>query len=243
MNLVIDQGNTRVKFSIFEKQQEVNHYASSKLEWNKFAEFVAPYQLDACIISNVKGNSFQFIEKLSQSVPNILELEHNLPLPFLNSYKTPETLGRDRIAAVAGAQSLFPHENILVIDAGTAITYDIITASSEYIGGNISPGLNTRFKALNEFTGKLPLVENYSFTDSIGNTTIGAIQIGVIQGVLFELEGFIKSFASRYENLRIVMTGGDSQFFDNKLKKTIFVVSNLVSIGLNSILQYNVENS
>jgi type III pantothenate kinase len=132
---------------------------------------------------------------------------------------------------------------VLVIDAGTAITYEMITAENEYLGGNISPGMETRFKALNQFTGKLPLVTPSDDFQLLGTNTESAIRAGVQLGLLFEVEQYITYFNNIYQNLEIIITGGNAKFFDKKLKNSIFVHFNLTLIGLNRILEYNVKKS
>ncbi len=138
-----------------------------------------------------------------------------------------------------GANYLYPGKNVLVVDAGTAITYDFIDENGEYAGGNISPGIEMRFKALNRFTGRLPLVRQKNPDKLVGQTTEEAILAGVMQGVVFEVEGTIRAFKENYKNLIVIITGGDAIFFDNKLKNYFFVHFNLIAIGLNRILEYN----
>ena len=198
-------------------------------------------QLDRAILSSVKAVDKEVLQFFSQNFEYFIELDHLTNLPIENRYETPETLGKDRIAAAVGANEFFPNQNILVIDAGTAITYDLISEKNEFLGGNISPGLQMRFKALNHFTEKLPLVDYSADFKSIGTTTEQAIRAGVQNGILYEMEGAIESFNRNYENLQIVMTGGDSIFFDKKLNYSIFVHFNLTLIGLNRILEHNAK--
>ena len=165
----------------------------------------------------------------------------NTRLPFKNLYLDKETLGFDRIAAAAGAQALFPGENIIIIDAGTAITIDVVTKEGQFIGGNISPGVDMRFKALNEFTSKLPLVKIEGETGITAKTTEDAIRFGVFNGIKYEMDGYIDAFNQIYENLKVILTGGDHKYFDKKLKNSIFADSNLTLKGLNKILQFNVS--
>ena len=148
-------------------------------------------------------------------------------------------MGKDRLAAVAGAIGLYPNTNLLVIDAGTAITYELINSKHEFLGGNISPGMTIRYKALNEFTSKLPLLSASDETPLIGQSTKEAIQAGVQNGVLFEIQGLINELSSQYPSIKTIITGGDAEFFARKLKNPIFVHPNLVLIGLNRILEYN----
>ena len=242
INLVIDIGNTRTKLALFNQhdlmfsvpveQLTVNHLSMLKYEH---------VQLNQAILSSVKAVDPELIGFLSTNFDRFIELDHHTSLPIENHYQTPETLGKDRIAAAVGANDLFPNQNILVIDAGTAITYDLISEKNEFLGGNISPGLQMRFKALNQFTGKLPLVDYSDEFQLIGTNTEQAIRAGVENGILYEIEGTIESFNRNYENLQIVMTGGDSIFFDKKLNYSIFVHFNLTLIGLNRILEHNAK--
>jgi type III pantothenate kinase len=199
-------------------------------------------QLNKVILSTVKPYSEDLKRVLSEEFEQFIELDHLTKLPIENLYETPETLGKDRLAAAIGANELFPDQNLLVIDAGTAITYDLVSEKNQFIGGNISPGLEMRFKALNHFTGKLPLVSYSDVFQPIGKNTIDAIRAGVQNGILYEVDQNIDAFNRNYQNLRIIMTGGDSNFFDKKLNYSIFVNFNLTLIGLNRILEHNAKN-
>ena len=199
-------------------------------------------QLNQAILSSVKPVDDEILQFLSESFDLFIELDHETELPIKNLYETPETLGKDRIAAAVGANEFFPDQNLLIIDAGTAITYDLVSEKNEFIGGNISPGLQMRFKALNQFTGKLPLVSYFDEFQNIGRNTTEAIRAGVQNGILYEIAQTIELFNKNYKNLQIVMTGGDSIFFDKKLNYTIFVHFNITLIGLNRILEYNAKN-
>lgn len=219
-------------FSVPIEQLTVNHLQMLKDEH---------IQLNQAILSSVKPVDEELIRFLSQNFQLFIELDHHTPLPIENLYETPETLGKDRIAAAVGANELFPGQNILIIDAGTAITYDVVSEKNEFLGGNISPGLQMRFKALNQFTGKLPLINYSDEFQLIGRNTEEAIRAGVQNGILYEIERTIETFNRNYENLQIVMTGGDSIFFDKKLNYSIFVHFNLTLIGLNRILEHNAK--
>ena len=165
----------------------------------------------------------------------------NEKLPIRNKYKTPDTLGNDRLANAIAANFLFPEHNVLVIDAGTCVKYDFVSAKGEYLGGSISPGLDMRFKAMHEFTGKLPLVKYGKSKSLIGNTTLTAMQTGVVIGMTEEMKGFVKRYQAQYKNLKIILTGGDSQRFVNDLNLSIFAASDLVNIGLNEIIRFNMK--
>lgn len=245
MNLIIDLGNTFIKFFIYNNE---NLYDSKVLEYPKEIDFLADLlfsnldgvKIENVIISSVVIYNQMFINKMKSIFKNVIFLDSSIKLPILNFYKTPETLGYDRIAGVVAANYLFPNTNILVIDAGTAITYDIITSNSEYLGGNISLGLEMRFKALNTFTKKLPLLSKNENESFIGDNTNEAIILGVQSGLIFEIQGYIDFFNKKYDNNKIIFTGGDTFFFEKKVKRTIFAIPNLISIGLNRILKYNV---
>jgi len=197
--------------------------------------------INKVILSSVKAYDEELKIYLSANFEQFIELDHHTKLPIDNLYQTPETLGKDRIAAAVGANELFPDQNLLVIDAGSAITYDLITENNVFLGGNISPGLEMRFKALNHFTGKLPLVSYSDEFQAIGRNTKEAIIAGVQNGLIFEIAQTIEYFNRNYHNLQIIMTGGDSNFFERKLNCSIFVHFNITLIGLNRILEYNAE--
>ncbi len=198
--------------------------------------------IEKAIISSVKDYSPALKELLQKKLKKIIEMDEHTPLPIENCYKSKETLGKDRLAGVVGAFHLYPENNVLVIDAGTAITYDLVDENKQYLGGTISPGLEMRFKALNQFTGRLPLVErNENFNKLFGQTTGEAILGGVQNGLVFETDKVIDRFKEFYKNLYVIITGGNANFFDKKLKNSFFVHFNLIAIGLNRILEYNGE--
>ncbi|MEX0987888.1 MAG: type III pantothenate kinase [Bacteroidales bacterium] len=244
MNLVIDLGNSFAKIAVCEGSEIIESAVSEKLSNKEIAYFISSYKpLNGAIFSSVVNHSRELIDYLDATFDNFLELTHNTPLPLKNLYITKETLGFDRIAAVTGAHTIFPEQNVLVIDAGTAITFDVITATAEYIGGNISPGLNMRFKALHKFTSRLPyLSPDEEAVRLLGKTTDEAIISGVINGLLYEIDGYISGISRIHKNLKVVLTGGDANSFDKRLKNSIFVVSHLNLIGLNRILDYNAQN-
>jgi type III pantothenate kinase len=241
-NLVIDIGNTRTKAGVFESGELLETKVFQSTEKSDLRVWVEQNQVEHAIISIVgQAPDAQLMEWLYKSF-NLLKLDWSTPLPFQNQYGTPKTLGKDRIAAVAGAWNRFPGCNSLVIDAGTCITYDLITAEGIYPGGNISPGISMRFKALEAFTAGLPLIAAGHTAQLTGNSTETAIRNGVQFGVLWEIESAICAFEAEWPELNVLLTGGDAVFFEKKLKNCIFVVPNLVLEGLNKILIYNVEN-
>lgn len=240
MNLIIDIGNTFIKMSVFGMEEVKTETIAGELHPSDIGKFLKEFAgVESVIVSAVRNYSNDLREYFKRNFRFFLELNDKTPLPVKNNYKTKETLGNDRIAAVVGANYLYPGKNVLVVDAGTAITYDFIDENGEYAGGNISPGIEMRFKALNRFTGRLPLVRKKNLDKLVGQTTEEAILAGVMQGVVFEVEGTIRAFKEIYKNLIVIITGGDAIFFDNKLKNYFFVHFNLIAIGLNRILEYN----
>jgi type III pantothenate kinase len=235
MNLVIDIGNTFIKLAIFNGEKLVDAIVEEQINADIVAALYKKHNIKKGIFSTVRDNDESLLKKY-----NFLQLSHHTPLPLAIKYKTPETLGLDRIAAVVGAKTLFDNSNVLVMDLGTCITYDFLTANNEYLGGAIAPGFNMRFKSLNHFTEKLPLISyNRDQLKLIGNTTESSIISGVYNGMKNEILGAINSYLLQYESLKIVVTGGDINLFDLEPKNRIFADEFLVLKGLNEILNYN----
>ncbi len=245
MNLVLDLGNSYGKIAVCEGSEIIESAVYPVIGMKEISYFITRYSdIKGAIISSVINHSRELIDYLSTSFEFFLELNPSTPLPVKNQYKTPATLGYDRIAAVTGAHTIYPKNNVLVIDAGTALTYDMVTAEGEYLGGNISPGMSMRFKALNKFTNRLPLLSvGDEKIELLGTSTDEAIISGVINGVILEIDGFISSVSQRFNELKVVITGGDANSFELRLKSSIFVISHLNLIGLNRILDYNASKN
>lgn len=244
MNLIVDIGNTSTKYSVYKNNELIYSDLTNKPEEGKVKTLVAQYpHVKNGILSATGQLPDSFVLAFKELVPESLVFDQSTPIPFTSHYTTQNTLGLDRIAGVAGAIQQYPSTNVLIIDAGTAITYDFVNSQGEYLGGNISPGMAIRFKSLNDYTSKLPLLSPANTKSYIGNSTTEAILNGVINGITHEMDGTIAQFQENYNKLTVLLTGGDAHFFDNRLKKTIFVLQNLVSLGLNTILNYNVENN
>ncbi|MFB9056988.1 type III pantothenate kinase [Mariniflexile ostreae] len=240
MNLVIDIGNSFVKLAVF-SQNKLKHKEITELEY--FSEEVdvllQTYPLiKKAIIASVAKMDENTISDLEKKV-QVLVLNRETPLPFINKYSTPHTLGMDRIALVSASVYQFPHTNSLVIDAGTCVTYDFVTNTNEYLGGAISPGIQLRYKALHNFTANLPLLEQEIPNSIIGNSTDSAIHAGVVIGILKEIDGVIETYKQKYSDLTVILTGGDANFLSKQLKSSIFANSNFLLEGLNTILQFN----
>jgi type III pantothenate kinase len=189
----------------------------------------------------VVSNNELLVKELNSKIHRLIELTHKTEIPVENKYSTPETLGKDRLAAIVGAAYLKPGSDILVIDAGTAITYDFIDSNRNFLGGNIAPGIDLRLRSLHEFTQKLPIVEPKTESPFLGDSTESAILSGALYGIVFEIDGYIDALKIKYPQLSTFLTGGSTFYFDTKLKNAIFAERNLVLIGLNRILQYNVQ--
>lgn len=244
MNLVIDQGNTVTKMALFDSLElvELSLYDTFNAAiCNAFLR-KQNVEIEACIFSSVAEVTEDILIYLNNKFEKFLVVDRDTKLPIENLYKTPNTLGADRIAAVVGAKEFFENKNVLVIDIGTAITYDFITEEGAFLGGNISPGITHRFKALHFFTGKLPLVDRYGALPDIGFSTETAIRSGVVKGVAYEIDSYINEYKLRYTNIEVFLTGGHAGFIKTQLKNNIFVEPNLVLKGLNRILNYNVYN-
>ncbi|MDT0689386.1 type III pantothenate kinase [Salegentibacter sp. F188] len=240
MNLIVDIGNTSVKMAVFQGNSLQEKWVFPLSDFFKiFQEILNQYpEIGASILSSVV-NSVSEEKKLLQKHTKLVELTPILSFPFKNKYATPSSLGKDRIALVAAATAQFPTKNTLVIDAGTCVTYDFKNAKEEYLGGAISPGLEMRFKALHKFTAKLPLLKPEGKFELTGNSTETSIVSGVINGLLLEIDGTIAAYATEYEDLTIILTGGDTQFLSMRLKNGIFANSNFLLEGLNYILEFN----
>ena len=240
MNLIVDVGNTFVKFAVF-NGVDLLHKTSFKLlefeeQYNKVKQ-VFP-KLKCAIISSVGYLSNQQINSIEKDF-KVVELNSATKVPFRNLYKTPKTLGVDRIALVSASVNQFPNNNVLIIDAGTCITYDFITVKNEYLGGAISPGLRLRYKSLNDLTANLPLLVTKQPKMIVGNSTESSIHSGIVNGVITEIDGVIDQYKHQYSDLTVILTGGDANFLSNQLKNTIFANSNFLLEGLNVILEYN----
>jgi type III pantothenate kinase len=243
MNLILDIGNTRTKAAIFASNKMISYHVFDGLLVCDAELLLRNFpQTDHCIVACTGSLEENTETYLNNTFPKLLKVSGNMALPFTNQYESKETQGPDRIAAIAGGQTLFPNTDLLVIDAGTAITFDFIDSVGNYSGGTISPGIQMRFRALHTFTQKLPLLsikENFSL---LGKNTDDAIISGVLNGICSEIEGYITSLSKPYPALKTIITGGDAEFLANKFKKPIFAEANLVLIGLNSILGYNANS-
>jgi len=243
MNLIVDVGNSRIKLAVFEKgmllQKEVvpheTFIETLEILRNKYNS------IKTAIVSSV-GNLDETNNMYLKSNFDLHVLSHQSTLPFENKYSTPSTLGVDRIALASAACLHYPNENVLIIDAGSCITYDFLNENAEYLGGAIAPGIEMRYKAVHTFTANLPLLDKEIPSHWIGNNTSQSIHVGVSEGVIKEIEGFIVRYKKEYHSLRVILTGGDANFLLDRLKNDIFANSNFLLEGLNYILEINKDS-
>ena len=240
MNLIIDIGNTRTKLSVYNNGQLLFQESFINIDSDTIKNICSDKIITHAIIA-ATGNLPDFIiPDLEEVKVSTITLNHRTSLPIKINYHTPESLGMDRLAGVTGATILFKNQNCLVIDAGTAITYDFISAEKTFEGGSISPGMQMRYKGLHDYTDKLPLLSPEDENIQIGKNTKEAIISGIQHGITYEMNGQITHFKKIYDDLKVILTGGDALFFEKYLKKPIFVEPNLIGIGLNNILEHNV---
>ncbi len=241
MKLILDIGNTRVKAAVFENDTLLEVFVFEKTTLLVTLQKIKKaYLIDAGILASVADVSSEMLGEVLRFFP-FLVLSSKTKVPFVNSYATPDTLGVDRLALIAAAVAKYPQKNVLVIDAGSCVTFDVVTKDSEYLGGAISPGLQMRYKALHQFTGKLPLLSVSDPEKIVGTTTEESMHTGVVRGLSHEIEGTIQEYQSKYSELTIVLTGGDANFLGNQLKSVIFAHPNFVLEGLHTILTYNLN--
>lgn len=237
VNAAVDFGNTYAKVGFFIKNELVEFHHGLRIQ--KLRALLIKKAPKNLIIASVTKSPAE-LERLFVKFSQKIILGPATSLPIINEYATPTTLGYDRLAAAAGANLRFPDSSVLIIDMGTAIKYDFITAQRAFKGGIISPGMQMRFKALHKFTKKLPLLEPDGIPPLVGDSTAACIRSGVVNGIIAEVNGIIERY-NQYPDLRVVLCGGDAPFFESQIKYPKFAASNLVLEGLNRILLHNVE--
>lgn len=237
--LILDFGNTFKKLAVFKADEQLDFRLTQEDVIQQIEELKQKYQgIDSAILSSVVKIDLHTLHYLKSNFRFLL-FDHQTPIPIINEYKTPETLGKDRLAAAVGAHLLFPQTNTLVIDAGSSITYEFIHCEGIYKGGAISPGLGLRAKALHQFTDMLPLVEYNAKTELLGSDTQSCLKSGIVNGAIAEVNSMIERFVDEFGQLKVILTGGDANYFEKSLKYDIFASANLVLVGLNHILDFN----
>ncbi|MCK9163077.1 MAG: type III pantothenate kinase [Bacteroidales bacterium] len=243
MRLVIDIGNTRTKIAVFSSSTlflvEVYDNITVDDIKNIIKRFPTIRKSIYSSVADADSVKTEIQDYLKQNT-KLINMNQDLSYPIINHYLSPKTLGKDRLAGVIGAKSLFAEDDCLVIDSGTCITIDFIDKSNNYYGGSISPGIKMKYKALNTFTESLPLInEKFQKEDIIGTDTQGSINSGVLNGTIMELQGFIRYYSSNYPDIKILFTGGDSRYLQSYFKKNTILEEHLVLLGLNIILDTN----
>ena len=248
MNLCIDQGNSRTKVALMTDDGKlINHFIYKQFSSSDVERLFDLYDISDSIISSVVNIEAAVVNTLNRRSQHFVLFDHMTPVPIINQYDTPQTLGLDRLAAAVGAKHICPNENLLIIDAGSAITYDFVTAEGAYIGGNIAPGVKMRFTILQRMTKKLPLVEaeENELIPLFGKNTRDAIAAGVIRGIAYEVKGYMRTLNEKMPHFQTFLTGGHAPFILNNVrssrteKRDIHYEKNLVLIGLNEILMFN----
>ncbi len=240
MNLIVDIGNSFIKLAIYKDDDLKFFKRFVKVRVKDIQSLVKRYPFRSAIVSSVRKTEPYFIQHLDKNY-HLIKLSHRTKVPVQIKYKTPQTLGLDRLAAVVGAFYMFPKEKSLVIDIGTCMTFDYVDAKGVYHGGNISPGVELRLNAMHHFTSALPQEKRKVNKDVLGKSTKEAIQNGAVWGLKFEIEGFIKYLTKKMGAIRVILTGGDAEYFGELLESKIFVKPNLVLYGLNKILTINID--
>jgi len=240
MNLIIDVGNSSIKLAVFKQEKIIFKKKTSSNNIQDEVNIIARKykEIDKAIISSVgklEKSNVSFIKNCF----NTLVLDASTKVPFQNNYESPKTLGVDRIALVSAAILNYKKQNVLIIDAGTCITFDFINKENKYLGGAISPGIRVRYQSLNNLTANLPLLKTKLPANFIGNSTNESIHTGIINGILFEIEGTINQYSKNYKDLTVILTGGNADFLSKQLKSSIFANSNFLLEGLNYILEFN----
>jgi type III pantothenate kinase len=240
MTLSIDLGNTYAKTGLFDDLKLIE--TNWKLTYPELISYVQSVRPQRIMVSSVSYSEEQLRAEFADITTEIHLLKSTTLVPIKKLYDTPETLGADRVAAAVGARVLYPDKSCIVIDMGTCITYDLVGLDDNFYGGIISPGVRMRFKAMNTFTKRLPLLEPEPIPELIGKSTKHAMQSGVMNGILSEINGFVEEYSKVLTNINVILCGGDATYFANRIKNPNFVIPELVLIGLNRILEYNVKN-
>ena len=243
MDLVIDLGNTNKKVALFTDGKLSGLHVFREPGIGHVRDLVAEYQgIRNCILSSVIVHPSSFSRFLAEKC-NFIELDENTAVPVTNLYRQPKTLGKDRLAAAVAGASVFPGNDVLVINLGSCITFDFVDKQKRYLGGGISLGMEMRFRALNTFTGKLPLITQKETESLFGNDTESSVLTGVVNGIIHEIEGTVERYLKHFADLKVILSGGDLDYFDKRLKISIFAIPNIVIEGLYKILSFNVKKT
>lgn len=239
MNLLVDIGNTRTKWAVMEAAGRIVEQGVDELDRALLDRVFARHDIARAMVTSTRGGAARELELLGERLSEVLLFSAETPVPIGIDYRTPETLGRDRVAAAVGAWTRYPGQACMIADFGTALTIDYLSAEGVFCGGAISLGVSNRLRALHEYTATLPLCEMSEEEQLVGRSTREAIEQGVMNSVQFELEGYIERLSKKNADLCVIFTGGEAKYFEKRIKNTIFAEPNLVFCGLNRILEYN----
>ena len=236
--ICFDVGNTRLKAAVFENEKFAEEIVLPDDQTGTIEKLLSTYKPQKTILSSVIEHNTE-IEKLLAAQTVFHKVSHLTKANFTTPVGKPETIGTDRLALAAAAVHFYPGKNNLIIALGSCITYNFINQYHQFIGGSISPGMEMRFKAMQVFTAKLPSVQKDWNFPLIGYDTKTNMQSGVIAGIAYEIEGFIDSYANKYGNFNVVLTGGDTGYFAGQLKNKIFADPNFLFKGLYALSETN----
>ncbi|MBO7221318.1 MAG: type III pantothenate kinase [Alistipes sp.] len=241
-NLIVDEGNSLCKIAVMDKSEVLFEASAPEFDLAKVAELKEQFSIDKAIVASTRGGAEKICEKLRSEIAKVLHFSSLTEVPIEIEYSSRQTLGADRIAVAVGVVCEMGIENALIVDMGSAITYDIVE-NGVFKGGNISLGVAMRFKALHDYTAALPLCQATEPNGTFGNSTVEAIEQGVMQGVLYEIEGYVEHISTENHKKSIIFCGGDAESFVNRIKNAIFAPRKLMFTGLNNILEYNVSKN
>ena len=241
-NLIVDEGNTLCKIAVLDKSEVLFEWSAGEFDMAKAAELVEQFSVDKAVVASTRGGAEKICEQLRSKIDRVLHFSSQTEVPIEIEYSSRQTLGADRIAVAVGVVCEMGIRDALIVDMGSAITYDIVE-DGVFKGGNISLGVAMRFKALNEFTASLPLCEATEPNNKFGQSTKEAIEQGVMQGILHEIEGYVERISAENNKKSIIFCGGDAESFVNRIKSAIFAPRKLMFTGLNRILEYNVSQN
>ena len=241
-NLIVDEGNTLCKIGVLEANELLCEISAKEFDMAVVEQIMLQHQIDGAIVASTRGGAESICEKLRSRIGRVLHFTSLTEVPIGIDYSSRQTLGTDRIAVAVGVVCGMGIEDALIVDMGSAITFDSVEGGI-FRGGNISPGVAMRFRALHEFTAKLPLCQKREVAEAFGSTTVEAIEQGVMQGVLHEIKGYVEQVSKKNGKKNIIFCGGDAESFVNRIKNAIFAPRKLMFTGLNTILEYNVSKN
>ena len=241
-NLIIDEGNTLCKVAVMDNSEVLCEWSYREFDMAKIAALVEQFGVDKAVVASTRGGAEKIGEQLRSKVAKVLHFSSQTEVPIEIEYASRQTLGADRIAAAVGVVCEMGIDNALIVDMGSAITYDVVE-NGAFKGGNISLGVAMRFRALHEFTASLPLCQATEPNGAFGKSTTEAIEQGVMQGILYEIEGYVERILAENDKKSIIFCGGDAESFVNRIKNAIFAPRKLMFTGLNRILEYNVSKN